>query len=205
MTQTFCWSPPDQPDMGYPQDRDHLDPWNVISDIHAAARKGVRPHFPQEGQSLMPRKKKTSSSEGSQGHATIHQRIARAAQLFTQEILHILGSSRLEEITSLAVGDREHPVKVAPVDRRRSAEFLKGIGRIPVRCPVPGCTARGIRSKMNFCMEHSATVPRAEQIQLREEQKASHGRSQQPPRAVPKKNPTSSRSKKAPQQAPLQA
>ncbi|MCS6914425.1 MAG: hypothetical protein RMK29_01020 [Myxococcales bacterium] len=153
----------------------------------------------------MPRKKKTASPELRQGHATIHQRIARAAHLFTQEILHILGSSRLEEITSLAVEEKERPLKAAPVDRRRSAEFLKGIGRIPVRCPVPGCTARGIRSKMNFCMEHSATVPRAEQIRLREEQKASRERAHQLPRTAAKKNPTSTRSKKVPQPAPLPA
>src|SRR5689334_3141616 len=127
----------------------------------------------------MPRKKHASPNGTSE--INIHHRIARAAHLFTQEILHILGSSTLEELTALSHGQPAPRVTLgaatvsAPPVRRRSMEFLKNIGRIPVRCPVPGCNARGIRSKMNFCMEHAESVPRAEQLKLREAQKAGTG------------------------------
>ena len=136
----------------------------------------------------MPRKKHASSVDTSE--LNIHHRIARAAHLFTQEILHILGSSTLEELTALShneVATRLMPAATtqqAP-PRRRSMEFLKNIGRIPVKCPVSGCNARGIRSKMNFCMEHAASVPRAEQLRLREAQKNSTAEEGDSPRRLP--------------------
>lgn len=141
----------------------------------------------------MPRKKHISAAVET-SELNIHHRIARAAHLFTQEILHILGSSTLEELTALTHSDmtaRLMPAaaSAAPPVRRRSMEFLKAIGRIPVPCPVPGCTERGVRSKMNFCMEHASSVPRAEQIKLREAQKSAKPDEEDSQRRLPGRPP----------------
>src|SRR5438067_1102064 len=40
-------------------------------------------------------------------------------------------------------------------------------GTKPVACPMPGCNNPGVRRFMNFCVEHHASTPKAEQKRLR--------------------------------------
>jgi hypothetical protein len=163
----------------------------------------------------MPRSKQTEQTTAP--GMIIHQRISEAARLFTQQILHILGSSTLAELTalsqagptaqaqvagrgpSLAAQRRERQAQPVTAEKKKVLDFLLSIGRMPVQCPVPGCETRGVRSKNNFCSEHYRTLPKDEQIRLREEQKrlAKEGGGQiPPPRTVAGQNVTAPRIRK---------
>lgn len=140
----------------------------------------------------MPRNtKQIEQSPGMPSGIVIHQRITEAARLFTQQILHILGSSTLAELTALTQGGAQtvnveagrgmgpgsavrresRPPQPPTPEKKKVLDFLLSIGKMPVKCPVPSCTDRGIRSKNNFCQEHYKTLPKAEQQRLRDLQK----------------------------------
>src|SRR5207244_5981947 len=67
--------------------------------------------------------------------------------------------------------DLPRPAGPVTPEKKKVLAFLLDIGRIPVKCPVPSCTGKGIRSKNNFCSEHYRTLPKDEQLRLREAQK----------------------------------
>jgi hypothetical protein len=131
---------------------------------------------------------KQSSTQDPGRRTTIQERIASAANMFTQEILVILGSSTLAELTEVSqdsglpvipdVRSQSQEKSKAKADgprpKKKVLDFLKVIGRMAVQCPVKGCTNRGVRSKMNFCAEHALSIPPDEQRRLREIQKAEH-------------------------------
>ena len=43
--------------------------------------------------------------------------------------------------------------------------------KINVECPAPGCKNQGVRTLMNFCVEHNKTFSQAEKKKLRDAQK----------------------------------
>lgn len=43
--------------------------------------------------------------------------------------------------------------------------------KIVVHCPVPGCTNPGLRTLMNFCVEHNRSLPKDKKTKLREAQR----------------------------------
>lgn len=126
----------------------------------------------------MPKKKTPG------GAMTIQQQLTEAAGAFAREILHILRATTLSDLTALA--GRAPPggqaasapaAQEAPRRRRPSARTstLRRIaGTKPVSCPVPGCETPGVRSKMNFCNEHAASLSKAERIKLRQQQRSRH-------------------------------
>ena len=59
---------------------------------------------------------------------------------------------------------------------KRGADGRLGKRPVPVRCPVPGCAASGIRAKRNFCAAHAAALPEAEQRRLRLRQRSARAR-----------------------------
>ena len=107
--------------------------------------------------------------------------IRDVALRFASEIAEIVRGSVAHEVTSQVrrvldgvgrgarVGSLRLPAHAGPGDKR--------IGKTPVavRCPAPGCRREGIRAKRNFCDEHAASIPEAEQKRLRLQQRAARG------------------------------
>ena len=100
----------------------------------------------------------------------IEEALTDAAGAFAQEILRILGSSTLSELTQLAgraaegtVAYRRGPGRPPKMERLRpgrvptkkpsprTSALRRMAGTKPVPCPMQGCQNPGIRSKMNFC------------------------------------------------------
>ena len=124
----------------------------------------------------------------SQGPASsLERRLADAATTFAQEILRVLGTSTLSNLTALtgkqtAPEPKEKPQQeIDPIEPQRRKQtsprtrtLRKLAGTKPVTCPVPGCETPGVRSKMNFCNEHAASLSQADRDHLRQQQRAGH-------------------------------
>ena len=124
---------------------------------------------------------------------SIQEALTDAAGAFAQEILRILGSSTLSELTQLAgraaegtVAYRRGPGRPPKMERLRpgrvptkkpsprTSALRRMAGTKPVPCPMQGCQNPGIRSKMNFCNEHADGLSKAERQRLRQLQRATH-------------------------------
>ncbi|MCS6913931.1 MAG: hypothetical protein RMK29_19985 [Myxococcales bacterium] len=124
-------------------------------------------------------KEKTSG-----GVVTIQQQLTEAASAFAREILNILRATTLSDLTALAGRAASGSQAADPaasqeqLRRRRPSARTSTLRRIagtkPVSCPVPGCQNPGVRSKMNFCNDHAASLPKAERIRLRQQQRSHH-------------------------------
>lgn len=126
------------------------------------------------------------------GTDTIQEALTDAANAFAQEILRILGSTTLSELTQLAgraaegaVTYRRGPGRPPKIERGRvriptkkpsprTSALRRMAGTKPVPCPVQGCENPGIRSKMNFCNEHAESLSKADRVRLRQLQRANH-------------------------------
>ncbi len=119
----------------------------------------------------MPRKKVNLNGQGTTEVLAIHGRIAQAARSFAQEILQILGSATLAELTAVSQGGG-----LLSSEQRaaysRTIELKRLGGTRVVECPVQGCKQPGVRAKMNFCHDHFRSLSRPERVRLREAQKA---------------------------------
>ena len=107
---------------------------------------------------------------------TIQEQISNACRNFTQQVIRIIGSSNLRELCAVAAPERVDTSTPAPrangVTSPARRVQLREMGMLAVTCPVPGCEARGIRNKSNFCVEHANTLSEEIKVQLREDQKA---------------------------------
>lgn len=99
---------------------------------------------------------------------TIQQQLEGACRAFVSDILAILGGATVEELVALSAVPAPAPRASTPKHKAHLAE----IGRMPLACPVPDCTGRGVRSKKNFCLEHAASLDDAEKERLRDAQRA---------------------------------
>ena len=68
------------------------------------------------------------------------------------------------------------PTKPAKPPKKRPPSRISALRRTagtkPVACPAQGCEAPGIRSKMNFCVEHAASLSKEVRQRLRQLQRA---------------------------------
>jgi hypothetical protein len=112
------------------------------------------------------------------------------------EALHRLGAGT----AAAATPARETTPATASVPKAKAAR--KPTKKIVVHCPVPGCKNPGVRTLMNFCVEHNRSLPKAERVRLREEQKRAQekaGAKAKPRRAAAaKKKPAVKKAKARP-------
>ena len=71
-------------------------------------------------------------------------------------------------------GPRQRTKQASKKPSPRTSAVRRAAGTKPVPCPVQDCGIPGIRSKMNFCAEHAASLSEAERQRLRQAQRANH-------------------------------
>lgn len=146
--------------------------------MYCAESTRLAPHRSTEA---MPRSKSPSPV------TSLQQQLTDATHAFAQGILRVLGTSTLSGLTALTGRQAapEPPGKpqqgidsVEPPRRKQTSPRTRNLRRLagtkPVICPVPGCEATGVRSKMNFCNEHSASLSQDDRVHLRQQQRAGH-------------------------------
>jgi hypothetical protein len=119
--------------------------------------------------------------------SSLPEQLTEAATAFTRELLRIIGGTTLTNLCAIGAepGPRELAVARqvsnvtegegrAPRPGKRTNALRRAAGTRPVSCPVPGCESKGVRSKMNFCSEHAASLPAAKKNRLRQHQRESH-------------------------------
>lgn len=122
--------------------------------------------------------------------STIQQQISHACNLFTQQVLHIIGSTSLEALCAALSSSEQLTARTAPIRRAQltppnkialpEQTFVDTVARrarlvemnkVMVTCPVPDCEEHGVRSKKNFCAEHARDLSADVKEQLREAQR----------------------------------
>lgn len=96
----------------------------------------------------------------------LQEQLQAACEDFARRVLAICGRATLLDVASTEPADLRK--EVTPQRRQHMSQ----IGLLPMQCPVPGCTERGVRRKKNFCMAHDAALPAEEKVRLRAVQRS---------------------------------
>jgi len=97
--------------------------------------------------------------------ASLDQKLLPLAVRFANQVARVVERSTRQEVAAEVrrqlKGVRRSAARTAPRSTRK----------IVVECPSPGCRNPGVRTLMNFCVEHNRSLPLAERKKLREAQR----------------------------------
>ena len=104
---------------------------------------------------------------------TLEQKLSPMALRFATQIARVVQQDTRRAIAA-EVKARLRSLKVGA---GTSGSTTRSTRKIVVECPAPGCKNQGVRTLMNFCVEHNKSLSAAEKKKMRDAQKQARSKS----------------------------